>query len=62
MTTQVLSDHCDEVWFCRFSNDGTKLATGSKDSTVIIWDVESVSFVKFIFQALISVCVFFFFI
>ncbi|XP_033625720.1 WD repeat-containing protein 26-like [Asterias rubens] len=36
---QVLHDHCDEVWFCKFSPDGNKLATGSKDTTVIIWDV-----------------------
>lgn len=36
---QVLNDHCDEVWFCQFSPDGTKLATGSKDNNVIIWDV-----------------------
>jgi len=39
-TIQVLGDHCDEVWFCKFSNNGTKLATGSKDTTVIIWDVD----------------------
>ncbi|KAE8750615.1 hypothetical protein FOCC_FOCC002595 [Frankliniella occidentalis] len=39
-TTQVLNDHCDEVWFCRFSPDGLKLATGSKDTSVIIWDVD----------------------
>ncbi|KAK4313096.1 hypothetical protein Pmani_015522 [Petrolisthes manimaculis] len=39
-TVQVLSDHCDEVWIARFSPDGAKLATGSKDSTVIIWDVD----------------------
>jgi WD40 repeat protein len=39
---QIISDHCDEVWFCRFSNDGTKLATGSKDSTVMIWDIDPV--------------------
>ncbi|XP_025017419.1 LOW QUALITY PROTEIN: WD repeat-containing protein 26-like [Tetranychus urticae] len=39
-TTQILTDHGDEVWFCRFSNDGPKLASGSKDSTVIIWDVD----------------------
>ncbi|XP_022103779.1 WD repeat-containing protein 26-like [Acanthaster planci] len=36
---QVVPDHCDEVWFCKFSPDGTKLATGSKDTTVIIWDI-----------------------
>uniref|UniRef100_A0A8C4Q3N3 WD repeat-containing protein 26 n=1 Tax=Eptatretus burgeri TaxID=7764 RepID=A0A8C4Q3N3_EPTBU len=40
---QILTDHCNEVWFCRFSNDGTKLATGSKDSTVIIWQVDQES-------------------
>jgi WD40 repeat protein len=38
-TLQVLTDHCDEIWFCKFSNDGLKLATGSKDGTLIIWDV-----------------------
>ncbi|CAG7733080.1 unnamed protein product, partial [Allacma fusca] len=26
-TLQILNDHSDEVWFCRFSPDGTKLAT-----------------------------------
>jgi hypothetical protein len=41
---QIISDHCDEVWFCRFSNDGTKLATGSKDSTVMIWDIDPETF------------------
>ncbi|XP_078398950.1 WD repeat-containing protein 26 isoform X5 [Cetorhinus maximus] len=40
-TQQILTEHCNEVWFCKFSNDGTKLATGSKDTTVIIWQVDS---------------------
>lgn len=39
-TWQILNDHCDEVWFCRFSPDGTMLATGSKDTTVMIWIVD----------------------
>nr|XP_046256826.1 WD repeat-containing protein 26 isoform X2 [Scatophagus argus] len=38
-TQQILTEHCNEVWFCKFSNDGTKLATGSKDTTVIVWHV-----------------------
>ncbi|XP_060738811.1 WD repeat-containing protein 26 [Tachysurus vachellii] len=38
-TQQILTEHCNEVWFCKFSNDGTKLATGSKDTTVIVWQV-----------------------
>lgn len=42
-TQQILTEHCNEVWFCKFSNDGTKLATGSKDTTVIIWQVDPVS-------------------
>jgi len=41
-STQVLTDHTDEVWFCRFSPDGSKLATGSKDGTLIIWAVDLV--------------------
>ena len=41
-TTQILTEHRDEVWYCRFSNDGTRLATGSKDGTIIIWDVDPV--------------------
>ncbi|XP_077998081.1 WD repeat-containing protein 26-like [Glandiceps talaboti] len=38
-TRQILNEHCDEVWFCKFSPDGSKLATGSKDTTLIIWEV-----------------------
>ncbi|XP_013416632.1 WD repeat-containing protein 26 [Lingula anatina] len=38
-TLQILNDHCDEVWYCKFSPCGTKLATGSKDGTLIIWDI-----------------------
>lgn len=41
-TQQILTEHCNEVWFCKFSNDGTKLATGSKDTTVIVWQVDPV--------------------
>jgi len=37
---QVLNEHSDEVWYCKFSPDGLKLATGSKDTYVIIWDVD----------------------
>ncbi|KAJ8669841.1 hypothetical protein QAD02_001100 [Eretmocerus hayati] len=43
-TTQILNDHCDEVWYCKFSPDGLKLATGSKDMSVIIWDVDPETF------------------
>lgn len=41
-TQQILTEHCNEVWFCKFSNNGTKLATGSKDTTVIVWHVDLV--------------------
>ncbi|BFZ11631.1 hypothetical protein BsWGS_14670 [Bradybaena similaris] len=40
VTTQVLWDHQDEVWHCQFSPDGTRLATGSKDNKLIIWNVD----------------------
>lgn len=36
----VLNNHSDEVWYCKFSPDGYKLATGSKDMQVLIWDVD----------------------
>ncbi|XP_034827354.1 WD repeat-containing protein 26 isoform X1 [Maniola hyperantus] len=40
---QVLNEHCDEVWFCKWSPDGAKLASGSKDNTVMIWDFDPVA-------------------
>ncbi|PYH89342.1 WD40 repeat-like protein [Aspergillus ellipticus CBS 707.79] len=36
-----LSQHSDEVWWCQFSNDGTKLVTASKDQSVIIYDTST---------------------
>ncbi|XP_072939037.1 WD repeat-containing protein 26 isoform X2 [Epargyreus clarus] len=39
---QVLNEHCDEVWYCKWSPDGSKLASGSKDNTVMIWDFDPV--------------------
>uniref|UniRef100_A0A4W6C7D6 WD repeat-containing protein 26 n=1 Tax=Lates calcarifer TaxID=8187 RepID=A0A4W6C7D6_LATCA len=47
-TQQILTEHCNEVWFCKFSNDGTKLATGSKDTTVIVWHVNETQQLKLI--------------
>lgn len=36
----MLNEHSDEVWYCKFSPNGLKLATGSKDTFCIIWDVD----------------------
>ncbi|KAJ4293588.1 hypothetical protein N0V90_008871 [Kalmusia sp. IMI 367209] len=33
-----LKNHRDEVWYLKYSNDGTKLASTSKDKTVVIYD------------------------
>ena len=41
-TIQTLTEHSDEVWFCKFSPDGTKLATGSKDGYLHIYDIDMV--------------------
>jgi WD repeat-containing protein 26 len=38
VTTHVLDEHKDEVWFVCFSHDGKYLASASKDSNIIIWD------------------------
>lgn len=40
---QELDNHKTEVWFCKFSNDGTKLATGGLGGKVKIWDVDPVA-------------------
>ncbi len=40
--THRLAGHQDEVWFVRFSHDGLKLASASKDKNVIIWDIARV--------------------
>jgi len=36
----VLNEHSDEVWYLKFSPNGLKLATCSKDTLCIIWDVD----------------------
>ncbi|EWC47369.1 hypothetical protein DRE_00337 [Drechslerella stenobrocha 248] len=40
-TVMVLDDHTNEVWTTAFSHDGTRLATGSRDGTAIIYDVRT---------------------
>jgi hypothetical protein len=39
-TIQILTDHDEEVWFCKFSPDGLKLASGGKDKHVNIFDFD----------------------
>lgn len=39
LTHHVISEHSDEVWFCRFSHEGNLLATASKDGTSMVFDV-----------------------
>lgn len=34
-----LDHHENEVWFVQFSNDGTKLATASRDKTARVYDL-----------------------
>jgi WD40 repeat protein len=31
-------DHVDEVWYLKYSHDGSMLASGGKDSTVVIYE------------------------
>jgi WD repeat-containing protein 26 len=37
-TMLELDSHSDEVWYLEFSHDGSKLATASKDQTVMIYE------------------------
>lgn len=36
-----LKNHKDEVWFLQYSNDGSMLASSSKDTTVYIYDTKT---------------------
>eukprot|EP01103_Thecamoeba_quadrilineata_P019994 TRINITY_DN836_c0_g1_i1.p1 TRINITY_DN836_c0_g1~~TRINITY_DN836_c0_g1_i1.p1 ORF type:complete len:340 (-),score=40.02 TRINITY_DN836_c0_g1_i1:61-1080(-) len=40
-TTQILDKHTDEVWVIQYSHDGRRLASGSRDTTAIIWDLNT---------------------
>ncbi|OMH84571.1 WD repeat-containing protein 26 [Zancudomyces culisetae] len=37
----ILHGHKDEVWYLAFSNMGDRIASGSKDSSVIIWNAKT---------------------
>lgn len=39
--TVELNQHTDEVWYLEFSHDGTKLATASRDRSIIIYDTRT---------------------
>ncbi|KAF9193419.1 hypothetical protein BGZ50_007491 [Haplosporangium sp. Z 11] len=41
ITRHVLDRHTSEVWFISFSHDGRYLASASRDTRVIIWDMET---------------------
>ncbi|KAJ5462609.1 hypothetical protein N7475_007553 [Penicillium sp. IBT 31633x] len=38
-----LTHHSDEVWYCEFSHDGSKLVTAGKDHNVLIYDTSDFS-------------------
>lgn len=40
-TAVELCQHTNEVWFLEFSHDGTKLATTSRDCSVIVYDAST---------------------
>ncbi|KAJ7578196.1 WD40-repeat-containing domain protein [Mycena floridula] len=39
-TTMILEGHQDEVWSIKWSHDGARLASASKDKSVIIWELQ----------------------
>ncbi|KAL4894818.1 WD40-repeat-containing domain protein [Aspergillus ambiguus] len=45
-----LSHHGDEVWYCQFSHDGTKLATAGKDRLVNIHDTNTFAVLHKLFE------------
>ncbi|KAJ5706619.1 hypothetical protein N7488_006420 [Penicillium malachiteum] len=40
-----LTQHTDEVWYCGFSHDGTKLVTAGSDKMVLIYDTRDFSII-----------------
>ena len=40
VTTHVLAEHTNEVWWIEWSPDGRYLASGGKDCHVIIWKID----------------------
>jgi WD40 repeat protein len=46
ITSHILEGHTDEVWQVQWSHSGRRLASASKDHTVIIWRMVSLSLDK----------------